>query len=153
MTRVDFKITYFLCNRILFWRYSSGESGLRARILWIYFQSHLGKYFLVGARERRPYGGWTDLIWRLKASYAEVQFSIYILRNYRTFNIFTIITCNHNSRTTGINLWPRFLANESGSGDYINPWTPCIDPIAWRGCVISIMHISCQHFSPFFILY
>ena len=37
-----------------------------------------------------------------------VQFSIYSLKSYRTYNyIFTIITCNHNSRTPGINLWPR----------------------------------------------
>ena len=33
-------------------------------------QYHLGKYFLVDAKERRLYGGWLDLARRLQASYA-----------------------------------------------------------------------------------
>ena len=37
------------------------------------------------------------------------QFSIYISRNNRTRINFTEIIRSHNSRTTGMNLWPQFF--------------------------------------------
>ena len=51
-------------------------------------QSHLSKYFLVGAKEKGLYGRWTDLAMRFQANCAELQnYNIYLLSSYCKLNL------------------------------------------------------------------